>query len=69
MNMREHDNFNCPNCGASYKVVRVEAPVRTNVAIACRNCGAPLAACADGAALKYFMVARPHERVPHRPSR
>jgi predicted RNA-binding Zn-ribbon protein involved in translation (DUF1610 family) len=51
--------FNCPNCGAVYEVVRVEAE---NVAVyrelACLSCGAPLQARHNRFVLKYFLLER-----------
>jgi predicted RNA-binding Zn-ribbon protein involved in translation (DUF1610 family) len=52
--------FDCPNCGARYKVVRVEAEsVEPGGQLACRSCGAPLEAHDGNTILKYFMVDRP----------
>jgi transcription elongation factor Elf1 len=50
--------FNCPACGADYKVVRMEAASNetSDEKVDCRNCGGPLDA-RDGAfILKYFLV-------------
>lgn len=59
--------FNCPNCGAVYEVVYVEAE---NVAIdrelACLSCGAPLQARQGGFALKYFLLERSYSVTPRR---
>jgi predicted RNA-binding Zn-ribbon protein involved in translation (DUF1610 family) len=53
-------SFDCPHCGARYKLVRVEAEtVEASGPIACRSCGGPLKSHADGHILKYFMVDRP----------
>jgi transcription elongation factor Elf1 len=53
--------FNCPACGAEYKVVRMEATSAetSHEEVQCRNCGGPLDA-RDGAfILKYFLVGTP----------
>jgi predicted RNA-binding Zn-ribbon protein involved in translation (DUF1610 family) len=56
--MTQPAQFNCPNCGARYKVVRVAAdsPLRE---ITCRSCGGPLRASEGGYILKYFLIDRP----------
>ena len=58
--MTELTHFNCQNCNAGYRVVRVEAdstlPYRE---ITCRNCGAPLRALEGGSFLKYILIDRP----------
>ena len=54
----EHPRFNCANCGALYKVVRVEAPTAADRDIACLSCGVPLEAREGRFALKYFLVGR-----------
>jgi hypothetical protein len=52
--------FDCPHCGARYKLVRVEAEsVEASGQIACRSCGGPLESHADRHILKYFLVDRP----------
>jgi hypothetical protein len=57
--------FECPNCGAKYKLVRVEAdPKIINRQITCRSCGAPFHGREGTLALKYFMVDRPRVRAP-----
>jgi predicted RNA-binding Zn-ribbon protein involved in translation (DUF1610 family) len=59
--------FNCPNCGALYEVVRVEAE---NVAIgrelACLSCGAPLQSRQGRFVLKYFLLGRSYPAVTPR---
>lgn len=58
--------FDCPHCGARYKLVRVEVEsVEASGPIACRSCGGPLESHADRHILKYFLVDRP--RYPGRP--
>ena len=52
--------FDCPNCNALYKVVRVEAdPLTADSEITCRNCDAPLQGREGASVLKYFLVGRP----------
>jgi len=47
--------FNCPNCKASYKLVRVKAPPVINEnQLTCLSCGGPLTAREGGFVLKYF---------------
>jgi hypothetical protein len=53
-------DFTCTNCGAVYKVVRIE-DVRTGKDAAdgeltCISCGTPLQARDGDAALKYFLI-------------
>ena len=52
--------FDCSNCGAQYKVVRVEAPPGppTDREITCLNCGGPLSGREGAFLLKYFLVSR-----------
>ena len=52
--------FNCPNCGAKYEIVRVEAPARpqTDREITCISCGGPLHGRQGVFILKYFLVER-----------
>jgi hypothetical protein len=55
--------FDCPGCGAQYKVVRVEAPtVPGHQEIVCLSCGAPLQAHDGTLALKYFRVKRAQKK-------
>jgi predicted RNA-binding Zn-ribbon protein involved in translation (DUF1610 family) len=59
--------FNCPNCGAVYEVVYVEAEtVALNRELACLSCGAPLQARQGRFALKYFLLERPFSVRPRR---
>ena len=54
------DHFNCPNCNALYHLIKVEAgPETIDFEIACRVCGAPLAAREGSAVLKYFLLREP----------
>ncbi len=50
--------FECPNCAAKYKLVRVEAPREptTDRAITCLSCGGPLNGREGPFVLKYFLV-------------
>jgi predicted Zn finger-like uncharacterized protein len=59
-------HFNCPNCGARYKVVRIEVPPGlADDPVSCVSCGAPIASHEGQLALKYFQVERSarHRRV------
>lgn len=52
--------FDCPSCGAQYKLVRTEAgAVLVDRQITCRSCGAPLEGRDGRFILKYFLVNRP----------
>jgi DNA-directed RNA polymerase subunit RPC12/RpoP len=52
--------FDCPHCGAQYKLVRLEAEsVVADRQIACRRCGGPLESHDARHILKYFLVDRP----------
>ena len=59
--------FDCSNCGAKYKLVRVEAPAgpTTDREITCISCGGPLHGREGKFLLKYFLIERPR---PPRPS-
>jgi predicted Zn finger-like uncharacterized protein len=48
--------FQCPNCEAAYKVVRIEAPPDHNNPVLCLSCGGPLKNREGKFALKYFRV-------------
>ena len=58
MSEREHPSFTCMNCGAQYKIVRVEGmPATTgDRELTCINCDAVLPAREDRLVLKYFLV-------------
>jgi hypothetical protein len=59
--------FNCPNCGAVYEVVYVEAEiVALNSELACLSCDASLQARHGRLALKYFLLERPFSVRPRR---
>jgi hypothetical protein len=50
-------SFDCPNCGARYKLVRMESDqVDLEGQIVCRRCGAPLLGREGKYILKYFLV-------------
>ena len=57
-------NFDCPSCGAAYKLVRHPKPEPKphNIPVFCVSCSGPLHADDSDHVLKYFMVARPGER-------
>jgi ssDNA-binding Zn-finger/Zn-ribbon topoisomerase 1 len=57
----EPSKADCPNCGAAYKVVRVEGASTRE--IVCKSCGGPLPAREGKFMLKYFLVKHPRERV------
>ena len=51
------NSFTCPNCGAHYQVVKVEAgPETDNREIACRVCDWPLAGRGERFVLRYFLL-------------
>jgi predicted RNA-binding Zn-ribbon protein involved in translation (DUF1610 family) len=52
--------FECPNCAAKYRLVRVEAdPKLIDRPVTCLSCGAPLQGREGALALKYFLDERP----------
>ena len=56
--------FDCPNCGAKYKLVRALAdPKLLDRQITCRSCSAPLHGREGSMALKYFLVDRPRKQA------
>ena len=60
MPMSEAAPFACPNCGADYEVVRVEAPaVMPEGRLTCIKCGGPLHAREGRYIPKYFLVGAP----------
>ena len=61
MPVTEVTPFACPNCGAQYKLVRVETnEILPDRQLTCRRCGGPLRR--EGKfILKYFLVDRPVE--------
>ena len=49
--------FDCPNCGARNKTVRVESDkIDLEGEVVCRRCGAPLQGREGRYILKYFLV-------------
>jgi predicted RNA-binding Zn-ribbon protein involved in translation (DUF1610 family) len=63
LEMPETSRFNCPNCGAEYKLVRAEAGPPPDRQIVCRRCGAPLQGREGKFILKYFLVGRPRTQA------
>ena len=62
--------FACPNCGAQYKLVRVETDeALPDQQLSCRNCGGPLHGREGKFVLKYFLVDRPRRRALGRRTR
>jgi predicted RNA-binding Zn-ribbon protein involved in translation (DUF1610 family) len=56
-------SFNCPNCKALYRVVKVlPGPETVDRELTCRSCGAPLPARDGGLILKYFMLRKAADR-------
>jgi len=52
-------HFKCPNCGAGYKVMRVEAPPGLgDDPISCVSCGAAIPSYDGKLAMKYFQIER-----------
>ncbi|HLH94739.1 MAG TPA: hypothetical protein VKW08_06435 [Xanthobacteraceae bacterium] len=61
--MADVTRFECPQCKAGYKVVRVEAPpASVEQDIVCVRCGAPLQARDGNFVLKYFLMEGPGRR-------
>ena len=59
MSRRAFNPFTCPNCGAYYQVVKVEAgPETDNREIKCQVCSSPLAGREGKFVLKYAKVVR-----------
>ncbi len=54
-------SFLCPNCGAKYRLIKIEAPIAAvpDLEISCRSCGEPLQGREGDFFLKYFLVERP----------
>jgi len=52
----EVTRFQCPNCEATYNLIRVEAPPKYDRQLACLSCGAPLRNRDGKFALKYFQI-------------
>jgi predicted Zn finger-like uncharacterized protein len=66
--MNSKTQFECPNCGAKYEVVRVEAPRGPiiNREIRCVSCGSPLNGREGKFIFKYFMIERSRRRASGR---
>jgi predicted RNA-binding Zn-ribbon protein involved in translation (DUF1610 family) len=59
--------FECPNCKAKYKLVRVEGDPKTlDRQITCLSCGAPFYGREGTLALKYFLEDRPSRQATAR---
>jgi hypothetical protein len=59
MPVTEVTPFACPNCGAQYKLVRVETnEILPDQQLTCRKCGGPLRGREGRFVLKYFLVDR-----------
>jgi predicted RNA-binding Zn-ribbon protein involved in translation (DUF1610 family) len=64
MPVTEATPFDCPNCGAQYKLVRVETnETLPDQQLTCRKCRGPLHGREGRFVLKYFLVDRPRRRV------
>jgi predicted RNA-binding Zn-ribbon protein involved in translation (DUF1610 family) len=66
--MTEAIEFQCPNCEAQYKVVRIEAPSADDDALLCLSCDAPLPDREGEFALKYFRTDGPRRRSTRKTS-
>jgi len=55
--------FQCPNCEAEYRVVRVEAPPTHDQPLLCLSCGGPLHNREGKFALKYFRTNGPRQTI------
>ena len=61
---RRSNAVRLPNCGAQYKLVRVETnEMLRDQQLACRKCGGPLRGRQGRFVLKYFLVDRPGRRA------
>jgi len=54
--MPEAASFQCPNCSAHYKLVRIEVPPMRDRELTCLRCGGPLRNRDGKFALKYFLI-------------
>jgi hypothetical protein len=62
--------FDCPNCGAQYKLVRVETETALpDEQLTCRRCDGPLHGREGKVILKYFLVDGPRRRALGRRAR
>jgi predicted RNA-binding Zn-ribbon protein involved in translation (DUF1610 family) len=56
--------FQCPNCGALYQVIKCEAgPETDDRRITCRACSAPLVGRDGQFVLKYFLLRTPGQMI------
>jgi hypothetical protein len=53
--------FQCPSCGATYRLTRIEASGEPTKPVACLTCGEPLAARDGDFFNKYFLIERPRK--------
>ncbi len=63
--MSEHPPMSrtCPNCGAQYKVIRIDAPATDKFReISCKSCGGPLQGREGNSIFKYFLVGGRNQR-------
>ena len=62
--MSDLPSFTCPNCGAKYRLVKVEAPISAvpDCEVPCRSCGSALHGRDGDFFLKYFLVERSKDR-------
>jgi DNA-directed RNA polymerase subunit RPC12/RpoP len=59
--------FNCPNCDAQYKLIRIEADsVTADRQIECLTCGTPLQGREGRYVLKYFLLDASHRASKRR---
>src|SRR5262249_7798704 len=61
-------SFNCPNCGAKYEIVRVEAPPHPTAdrGVKCVSCGGSFQGRGGMFVFKNFFVGRPRWGAPQR---
>jgi predicted RNA-binding Zn-ribbon protein involved in translation (DUF1610 family) len=59
--------MHCPNCGAEYKIIRIEAPPSGERPLECLSCGGPLPAREGAFILKYFLVGKLGHRQKRSP--
>jgi DNA-directed RNA polymerase subunit RPC12/RpoP len=51
--------FRCSSCGAEYKIVMVEPPIKEGRAISCACCDTPFPATEGALLLEYVLAKRP----------
>jgi predicted Zn finger-like uncharacterized protein len=65
MSKLEPIRFNCPSCGAEYKIVTIEAPSDAQYGkISCLRCDAVFPTGDGGVFFKYFLVGGHGRRKP-----